>query len=56
MQPTTNGKILNHESEDDVNVEKDRFSTMCVLLWSDEIRYEELLDDLNEGTYKVRDE
>ena len=39
MQPPTNEKILNDESEYKINTEKERFRAMCFLLQSDGKRY-----------------
>ena len=54
MQPPTNEKILNDESEYKINTEKERFRAMCFLLHSDKTRYGELLEDLKKGPHKER--
>ena len=56
MQPPNNGKKLNDASEYKINIEKEEFRDVCFLLRLDKTHCGELLEDLNKGACKGRDE
>jgi len=39
----------------EINAEKECFKAMCFILWADETRYEELLDNMKKGVLQERD-
>ena len=40
----------------EINTEKERFKAICFILRADEIRYDDILEELRKGVYSGRDE
>jgi len=44
-------KDLSMASNDEINAEKECFKAMCFIIWANETRYGELLDDMKKGVF-----